>query len=77
MIFSLGIQIKRGVRHDCVLSPSVLDIYTEGIFKQEELAGLNINGRMMNNIRYADDILQLAENKQELHDLVCHVNRNL
>lgn len=40
----------------------------EDIFKQvEELVRPIINGRIVNNPRYADDTVLLGENEQELH----------
>ena len=36
----------------------------------EEQAGINIAGRNINNLRYADDIILMAENKEELKSLL-------
>jgi hypothetical protein len=58
------IDIKRGVRQGCVQSLRLLNIYTEMIFKQKP--GLNIKGNIVNNLRYADDTVLLAENPAEL-----------
>jgi len=49
------IAIRRGVRQGCVLSPYLFNIYTEFIFREVEQEGININGKNINNIRYADD----------------------
>ena len=36
----------------------------------EAQAGINIAGRNINNLRYADDIILMAENKEELKSLL-------
>lgn len=42
----------------------------------KELAELNINVRIINNLIYGGDTVLLAENEQELQDLVDQVNWN-
>lgn len=42
----------------------------------EKLAGLNINGKIINNLTSADDTVLLAQNGQELQGLVDHVKMN-
>ena len=39
----------------------------------EAQAGIKISGRNINNIRYADDTALMAENKEELKDLLMKV----
>jgi len=68
---SKQIEIKRGVRQGCVASPSLFNIYTEYIFKEiKEMHGINIGGHNINNLRYADDTVLLAENESDLQQLL-------
>ena len=39
----------------------------------EAQAGINITGRNINNLRYADDITLMAESKEELKSLLMKV----
>uniref|UniRef100_A0A8D8XFQ8 Craniofacial development protein 2 n=1 Tax=Cacopsylla melanoneura TaxID=428564 RepID=A0A8D8XFQ8_9HEMI len=71
------VEIKRGVRQGCLLSPMLFNIYSEFIFK-EALEGWNIgvriedeNGKhIINNLRYADDTVLIANNQQDLQLLM-------
>ena len=71
------IEIKKGVRQGCVLSPYLFNLYTEFIFrKTEQLPGISIGGRNINNLRYADDTVLLAEDINKLQDIVDQVKEN-
>lgn len=71
------VEIKRGVRQGCLLSPMLFNIYSEFIFK-EALEHVNCgvqiedeNGRhIINNLRYADDTVLIANNQQDLQLLM-------
>ena len=55
--------ILRGVRQGCVLPPLLFNIYSEEIFKQaleDQEEGIVLNGVSVNNIRYGDDTLLIA-----------------
>ena len=73
---SESLKIKRGVTQGCVLSPSLFNLYTEHIFRQiDELQGVKIGGRNINNLRYADDTVLLAETEEDLQKIVDQVKR--
>ena len=68
-------KIKKGVRQGCVLSPNLFNLYTEKIFREvEDMKGINIGGVNINNLRYADDTVLLAEDPMFLQALLTAVN---
>ena len=62
------LQIGKGVRQGCVLSPCSFHLYAEYIMQNAGLGeaqiGIKIAGRNINNLRYADDTTLLAEKKR-------------
>ena len=68
------IQIGKGVCQGCILSPCLFNLYAEYIMRnaglEETQAGINIAGRNMNNLRYADDTTLMAESEEELKSLL-------
>ena len=63
------IQIGKGVCQGCILSPCLFNLYAEYIVQNARLdeaqAGVKIDGRNINNLRYADDTILMAESKEE------------
>jgi len=70
-------QIGKGVRQDCILSPCVFNLYAEYIMQYASLdeaqAGFRIAGRIINNLRYADDTTVMAEREEELKSFLMKV----
>ena len=64
------IQIGKGVRQSCILSPCLFNFYEEYIMRnaglEEAQAGIKIAGRNINNLRYTDNTTLMAESEEEL-----------
>ena len=58
-------QIGKGVHQGCILSPCLFNLYAEYIMwnarMDEAQAGIKIDRRNINNLRYADDTTLMAE----------------
>ena len=71
------LQIRKEVRQGCILSPYLFNLYAEYIMRnaglEEAQAGIKIAGRNINNLRYADDTILMAESKEELKSLLMKV----
>ena len=70
-------QIGKGVCQDCILSPSLFNLYAEYIMRnaglEETQAGIKNAGRNIDNLRYADDTTLMAESEEELKCLLMKV----
>ena len=66
--------IGERVHQDCILSPCLFNVYAENIIGNARLdesqAGIKIAVRNINNFRYADGIILMAESKEELKSLL-------
>ena len=67
-------QIGKGVCQGCILSPCLFNLYAEYIIRnsgfEEAQAGIKIAGRNINNLRYADNTILMAESEEELKSLL-------
>ena len=67
-------QIGKGVCQGYILSPCLFNVYAEYIMRnaglEEAQAGIKIAGRNINNLRYAEDTILMAERKEELKSLL-------
>ena len=70
-------QIGKGVWQDCILSPRLFNLHSKYIMQNARLdetqVRIKIAGRNINNLRYADDTTLMAENKEELKNLLMKV----
>ena len=62
------LQIGKGIRQGCILSPCLFNLYAEYIVRntglEEAQAGIKIARRNINNLRYADDTTLMAESEE-------------
>ena len=67
----------KGVCQGCILSPRLFNFYAEYIMwnagLDESQAGIKIAGRNINNFRYADDSILMAESEEKLRSVLMRV----
>ena len=71
-------KIGKGVHQGCTLSPCLFNLYAEYIMQNARLdeaqAGINTSdGRNINNLRYGDDSILMAESEEKLKSLLMKV----
>ena len=68
---------KEYVKAVYILSPCLFNLYAEYIMwnarQDESQAGIKIAGRNINNLRYIDNTILMAESKEELKSLLMRV----
>ena len=67
----------KGVHQGCILSPYLFNLYAEYIMWNARLdeaqPEINIARRNINNLRYEDDTILIAESEEELKSLLMKV----
>lgn len=66
-------KTESGVRQGCILSPLLFNTYTEYIMRivlDGWNKGISVGGRVINNLRYADDTTLLATSREDLEELL-------
>ena len=70
-------QIEKGVDQGCILSPCLFNLYAEYIMWNAKLdeaqAGIKIAERNINDLRYTDDTILMAESDEEPKSLLMKV----
>ena len=70
-------KIRKGVCQGCILPLCLFNFYEEYMMWNARLdeaqAGIKIARRNINNLRYAEDVTLMAENKDELKRLLIRV----
>ena len=70
-------QIGKGVCQGCILSSCLFNLYVENIMRNagvdEAQSRINITGRNIINLKYADDTTLMAESEDELKSLLMKV----
>ena len=70
-------QIGKRVHQGCILSPYLYNLYAEYIMWNARLdeaqAGIKKAKTNINNLRYADDTILMAESEEELKSLLMKV----
>ena len=72
-------QINKGVHQGYILSPCLFNFYAEYIMRnpglEESQAGIKISGRNINEVRYADDTILMAESEEQLKSFLMKVKK--
>ncbi|MGX9339103.1 reverse transcriptase domain-containing protein, partial [Pantoea dispersa] len=74
------VQIRKGVRQGCSLSPLLFNAYVEEAMKEVKEkfpTGVKVQGERISMIRFADDIALLADSKEELDNMLNGMDRLL
>ena len=70
---------NQGIHQGCILSPCLFNLHAEYIMRnaglEEAQAGIKIARRNINNLRYADDTILMAESEEELKCLLMKVKK--
>ena len=70
-------KVGKGIYQGCTLLPCLFNLHAEYIMRNARLDeaqdGIKIDGRNINNLRYADDTTLIVEREEELKSLLMKV----
>ena len=71
------IKIGKGVRQGDTISPKLFTACLEGIFRKFswESKGINVDGEYLNHLRFADDIVLISDNAENLQEMLNDLNK--
>ena len=71
-----ALKIERGVRQGCIISPQLFNVYTESVIREAEIEeiGILIGGKLVSNMRYADDTAICVNSQEKAERLIGNVN---
>ena len=69
-------EIGKGARQGCILSPHLFVTYTEKGMRDAAASsfGISVGGRLISNLRYADDTALIEGSKEAIEHLTTNVN---
>ena len=67
-----SVQIGRGVRQGCCLSPILFNLYSECLTKEalDGLGDFNIGGQIIQTVKYVDDLVLMAKEVMVLQGMI-------
>jgi len=67
-----SVQIGRGVRKGCCLSPILFNLYSECLNKEalDGLGAFNIGGQIIQTVKYADELVLMAKEEMVLQGMI-------
>jgi len=67
-----SVQVGRGVRQGCCLSPILFNLYSECLTKEAPvgLGDFNIGGQIIRTVKYADDLVLMAKEERMLQGMI-------
>lgn len=71
------VKIERGVRQGDPISPKLFIAVLENIFKNLNWhhKGIEMDGRYLSHLQFADDIVLLTEKPEELQEMICSLDQ--